>query len=94
MIEIYNQTLRVQFSGVASNACLRAITSAKYNLTRRSAAPGPFKLECKEESCWNMCPGFSSALSSDIKCVEYPLLLALDSMASAEPPLSATNIKY
>lgn len=63
-------------------------------LTWRSAAPEPFELECKEEACWNMCPGVSSAVSSDIKGVEYPLLLALDSTASAEPLLSATSIKY
>lgn len=102
MIEIYNQTLGVQFGGVASNTHLRVIPSAKYNFTGRK---GVFNAEvcsskkrlqrsCKEEACWNMCPGVSSAVSSDIKCVEYPLLLALDSTASAEPPLRATSIKY
>lgn len=89
-IEIYNQTLRVQFGGAALNVRLPVITSAKYNFTGRK---GVLKVEVcssraiwvgmQRRACWNMCPGFSSAVSSDIKCVEYPLLLALDSTTSA-----------
>lgn len=42
MIEIYNQTLRVRFGGVASKIRLRVITSARYNFTGRK---GLFNVE-------------------------------------------------
>lgn len=98
-IEIHNQTLRVQSGGVGSNVRSPVIASAKYNLTGRT---GVFNgLQLQGHLSWKAKTRrvgtralVSRLLSSDIKCVEYPPLLALDSTASAEPPPSPTSIKY